>query len=311
MPNIQIDEIKRVCIDVLKEVGLTIEDAHTVVDCLIEADLCGISTHGVFRLPNYIEKLEKGLINANPKIEVLRSTPSTAVLDGGCGFGQVVGTRAMDLAIEKAKETGIGMVSVFNSNHFGMAAYFSMYALSQDMIGVAMSNANPGMAPFGGMEKELGTNPLSVAIPAKEHDPVVLDLAMSKVARGKIRLAAKRKERIPEGWAIDKSGHPTEDPESAIEGALLPFGGPKGSGLAIVIDILTGVLSGGAIGKEVGSMYDLDRKSDVVHTMLAIDIASFIPVDDFMDRVGSLIQRFKSSSPAPGVEKVYLPGMIE
>jgi LDH2 family malate/lactate/ureidoglycolate dehydrogenase len=311
MPVVKVDDLNRVCFEILQKVGLKDDDIQIIVESLIEADLRGITTHGVFRLPNYIEKLENGLIEPNPQIKILKENSSIAVLDAGSGFGQVIGIKAMDLAIKKAEECGIGMVSVSNSNHFGMAAFYAMHALSQNMIGIVMANSNPAMAPFGGMDKQLGTNPLCYAIPAKDEEPIVLDMAMSKVARGKIRLAAKRKKNIPKDWATDKMGYPTEDPESALEGALLPFGGPKGSGLAIIIDILTGVLSGGAFGKEVGSMYELDRKCNTSFTMLAININNFIPIEDFLLRVDHRIKQIRTSSPSPGVEKLFLPGMIE
>jgi len=304
-------QLEELCINNLKKLGVNGEDAKVIANCLVKADLLGMSSHGVFRLPTYLKRVKLGLIKLDSTIEIIRETPSVVVLNGGMRFGQIVGVKAMNLAIEKAQNGDLGFVSVFNSNHFGITSYYSMIALKHMMIGIVISNTNPAMAPWGGTKKLLGTNPLSVAIPAGEERPIILDIAMSKVARGKIRLAAEKGEEIPEGWAIDESGHPTTDPFAALRGSLLPIGGPKGSGLSLVVDILSGLLSGGSIGREVRSMYDMSGPSRTCHTMMAINIESFVPTQHFKDRIDKMIKNIKSSPCALGVSEVFLPGEME
>jgi LDH2 family malate/lactate/ureidoglycolate dehydrogenase len=298
------------CVKALEKIGVDKENAEIVADCLVKADLYGISSHGVARLPTYVERAKRGLIELHPEIRVIRENSSIAVLDGGNGFGQVVGVKAMDLAVEKARRTGIGAVSVYNSNHFGIAAYYSIRALKHSMIGIAMSNTAPAMAPWGGAKSILGTNPISFAIPSS-HQPIILDMATSKVARGKIRIALEKGEKIPEGWAIDELGLPTTDPAKAMKGCLLPIEGPKGSGLSLVVDILSGVLSGGSFGRDVGSTEDFSRPTRISHFMIAINISNFIPLEYFMTRIDKLITEIKNCPRAPNIERIYLPGEIE
>jgi len=308
---VSVDELRRLCVRSLESVGARTDEAKIVAENLVKADLRGTNSHGVFRLPEYLERVKRGLINISTEIEIIREGPSFAVIDGKAKFGQVVGTRAMDLAISKGKKAGLALVTVSKSNHFGIASYYSMFALKHMMIGIVMSNAAPSMAPWGAKEKLFGTNPLSVAIPTGGPIPIVLDMAMSQVARGKIRMAADKGERIPEGWAVDKEGRATTDPVAALEGSLAPIAGAKGSGLAIVIDVLCGVLSGGTYGNGVKSMYDMTGPCGTCNTMIAIDISKFIPVDRFTEQVKAMIGAIKGSSLASGFSRIFLPGEIE
>ena len=236
------------CTAVLERVDVPREHAETVARSLLAANLRGVDTHGMTRLPIYVERLRAGLINGRVSGTVVAEGPTTAVFDGENGLGQVVGTKGMQLAIAKAESAGVGFVTVRNSNHYGTAAYYAMMALAHDMIGVSITNSPPLMAPWGGRKGFLGTNPLSIAVPAGEERPFVFDMATSVVARGAVILAAKRGDAIPPTWAMNKDGEPTTDAKAALEGAVLPLGGHKGFGLAMAIDILAGVLAGGPFG---------------------------------------------------------------
>lgn len=306
------EQLKSFAVKVFESLGIPATDAETTAEILVQADLRGIDSHGVARLPIYVKRLKLGLINKRPDIKVVRDRPGAAVVDGDNGLGQVVGHRAMTLCLEKARQHGVAVVGVKNSNHFGIGAYYAMMALKEDMIGMVGTNTSPLMAPFGGKQPLLGTNPLAIAIPAGSQRPVVLDMATSLVPRGKIEIAARKGEKIPVGWAIDKDGRPTQEPEEALKGTLLPMGGPKGYGLALVLDILCGVLSGAAFGAHTGSLFgDLDRPQNIGHFMLALDVNSFRPLNEFKNTMDSLILSIKSSEPAEGFKELFLPGEIE
>jgi len=235
-----------------------------------------------------------------------------ALMDGDDGLGIVVGATAMKKSINKAKSFHIGAVAVKRSNHFGMAAFFSMMALEHDMIGVCMSNSAPFVAPWGGRKPYLGTNPFSVAVPTQTDFPVVIDMATSAAARGKIRLALQKKEQIPEGWALDKEGQMTTDPARALEGCLLPFGGPKGYGIIFIIDIFCGILSGSNYGPYVIPAYkDVSSPQGTGHFFLSLDIRKFMSLDSFKSRMDQMITEIKRCPPATGVAEILLPGERE
>jgi LDH2 family malate/lactate/ureidoglycolate dehydrogenase len=235
-----------------------------------------------------------------------------ALLDGDNGLGQVVAARAMERAIALAERSGVGLVGVRNSTHFSMAACYAMMALNRDMIGLVVNSGRALMAPWGGTKALISDNPTAVAVPAGEERPVVLDMALSVVARGKIKEALRRGESIPPDWATDRSGRPTTEPAEALAGLLSPIGGPKGYGLALINGLLAGVLMDGTFAWQVGSAYDdLDRPQRVGHLLAAIDVSSFMPVAEFRARVDELIQEIRRCRTAPGVERVYLPGEIE
>jgi LDH2 family malate/lactate/ureidoglycolate dehydrogenase len=259
----------------------------------------------------YSAKLKGGYVNPKPNLRPLRETKGTALIDGGNGFGQVVGYRAMEVAIGKARETGVSCVSVRNSNHFGTCAHYAMMALPHDMIGLAYTNASAAIAPTGGAEKMLANNPWSIAVPAGERFPVVLDMANSVVARGKIRQAAKEGRSIPPDWAVDKDGIPTTDPEAALKGFLLPVGGYKGYGITLMVDLITGVLANSSYGPRVKGLDIVEAIGGVGHTFMAIDIAAFDEVAAFKARMDAYIDEIKGSKKAKGSAEIYLPGELE
>jgi LDH2 family malate/lactate/ureidoglycolate dehydrogenase len=305
------NQLKQICLDVLRAVKSPEDEAEVVADSLVKANLRGIDSHGVIRLINYVKRVENGTIVPGARFTIIREAASTALVDGCMGFGQVAGVRAMNLAIKKARATGIGAVSVRNTNHFGMAAYYAMIALKNDMIGLVTCNTSPHVTPWGGRKPLLGTNPICIAVPSGQDIPIILDMATSAVAIGKIQLAAKEGKTLPEGWAVDKNGKPTTDPVAALKGALLPFGGAKGYGLAFMVDVISGALAGMACGKDVCSLLPEESKSSMGQFHLALNIDSFISISEFKARVNKLVHELKSCPPAPGYSEVLIPGEIE
>jgi LDH2 family malate/lactate/ureidoglycolate dehydrogenase len=293
-------------------------DSRIAADVLVSADLRGINSHGVIRLRSYYgDRLEKGLINPNSPIKTLTETPSTLALDGGNGLGPVVAYRAMSRCIEMADETGIAVTTVRNSNHFGIAGYYAMMALPEDMVGISLTNSQPLVAPTFGLSRVLGTNPIAVAVPAGKEKSFVLDMATSIVPLGKIAVYEKTGQSIPEGWAIDKDGALTQDPSEMIDGgALLPLGGPalmrgyKGYGLSMLVDLLSGVLGGAAFGQKVGKP-GKDGDADVGHFFAALKIENFRPVDNFKADMDEYIRTIKASSKLPGQERIFIHGEKE
>ncbi|MCR4406148.1 MAG: Ldh family oxidoreductase [Anaerolineae bacterium] len=309
--RIPADVLHDVCQKLLEKVGVPADQADLIARVIVRADLRGIGSHGVLRLPAYIHKVQRGLMAAYTQVTLVREKGATALLDGGGGFGQVAGVRGMEEAIRRAEKYGVGSVGVRNANHFGIAAYYAMMALEKGMIGVVISNAAPSMAPWGGVEPLLGSNPVCVAIPTGEEVAVVLDMASTNVARGKIRLAARQGQKIPLGWALDFQGRPTEDPQAALEGTLLPIGGPKGYGIALVNDALAGVLTGSPFGPAIPSLHDLDRRSAVGFFFQALDVAAFAERAEFESRMQQMLTTIRGSARAEGVERIYIPGEIE
>jgi LDH2 family malate/lactate/ureidoglycolate dehydrogenase len=299
------------CLALLQAVDVPEDQASVVADVLIRADLRGIGSHGVLRLPAYVHKIQAGLLEPHAPWTCLRETPATALYDAGMGLGPVAGLWGMKEAIKRAGHFGISAVGVSNASHFGIAAYYALQAVEAGMIGVAISNAAPSMAPWGGVQAQLGTNPVCVAIPTQDEIPLVLDMASSVVARGKIRLAQREGHPIPQGWALDNDGQPTTDPQAAIEGTLLPIGGPKGYGIALVNDILAGILTGSPSGVEVRSIHDLEEPSPVGFFFQVLQIEAFSSSQGFFDRLGAELTAIRNSPRAPGVERIYIPGEIE
>ncbi|MBC7251396.1 MAG: Ldh family oxidoreductase [Anaerolineae bacterium] len=309
--RIPADVLHHVCQKLLEKVGVPADQADLIARVIVRADLRGIGSHGVLRLPAYIHKVQQGLMSAHTQVALVREKGATALLDGGGGFGQVAGVRGMEEAIRRAEEYGVGSVGVRNANHFGIAAYYAMMALEKGMIGIVVSNAAPSMAPWGGIEPLLGSNPLCVAIPTGEEVNLVLDMASTVVARGKIRLAARQAQKIPFGWALDAQGRPTDDPQAALKGTLLPIGGPKGYGLALVNDALAGVLTGSPFGPAIPSLHDLSRRSAVGFFFQALDVTAFAEKDEFESRMQQMLSTIRNSARAEGVERIYIPGEIE
>jgi LDH2 family malate/lactate/ureidoglycolate dehydrogenase len=296
---------------VLRALGVPADDADLVTQSLVQADLWGHQSHGMMRLPWYVRRIQSGAMNAvtSPTLEV--DAGAVAVIDGRDGIGQVLAHRATRESIERAKRHGVGAVAVRNSNHFGTAMYFSLMGPAQGCIMLAATNASPAMAPWGGREKRVGTNPWSIAAPAGRHPPLVLDVANTAVARGKIYLARQHGESIPPNWAINVAGEPTTDAAEALAGLILPMAGHKGYGIAVMMDVLTGVLSGSSFGEDVSGPYQAERRSGCGHLMLALDIKAFIPAAQFEQRIEQMIARLKATPPAPGATEVLVPGEPE
>lgn len=300
------------CIAVLEKAGVTRENAEMVADSLLQANLRGVDTHGITRLPIYVERLQAGLTNGRTQGRVVSETETTAVYDGQDGLGQVVGTKAMQLALAKARAAGVGIVTARNSTHYGTAAYYAMMALPHDMIGLSLTNSPSLMAPWGGRKAFFGTNPVAIAVPAGAEKPFVLDMATSVVARGAIILAAKKGETIPPTWGLNKDGEPTTDARAANEGALLPLGGHKGFGLAMAIDILTTVLAGGPFGPHIGELYkNPTRPQGVGHFFAALRIDRFQPLAEFKAGMDAMIHEVKAEPLAKGFDKILVAGEPE
>ncbi|KAJ6012647.1 malate dehydrogenase [Penicillium canescens] len=298
-------------IGLLEKAGLSPEDAKTMADCLVLADIRGVDTHGLSRLPQYLDRVSNGRVNAKPGFQLTEKTPVVAHLDGDNGFGFVVATRAMEEAIKRAEVYGIGMVIANHSNHFGMGATYVMQALEKDMISLVFTNSAKQMPPFGGKETLLGISPFAAGAPSGKEVPFILDMAPSVVAKGKIRRAARRGESIPLGWALDADGNPTTDADIALNGSMAPIGGPKGSGIAILMDIMSGVLTGAAFGGEVGDQYKDTKPQNVGHCFIVLKPDIFISSDDFKSRMDTLAQRVHGVTPAPGFNEVLFPGEPE
>ncbi|CAN5805672.1 Ldh family oxidoreductase [soil metagenome] len=297
---------------VFESLGVPPDDAREASGCLIKAELRGVDSHGLVRLPVYARRLQAGVVNAQPAVRLHSSRTAAALLDGDTGLGPVVGSRAMEAALELAAQHGTGFVGVRHSNHFGPAAYYVEKAVAAGQIGLAISNAPPNMAPFGGRTRFLGTNPVAVGVPAGDEPPLIFDASTSVVARGKIIVAAHNRTSIPEGWAIDPDGYGTTDPERALSGAVLPFGGAKGSAISFIIDILCGVLTGAAFATHLNTLEDLSTVQNVGHVLAAVRTDLFVPGDQFRARMDAILKMLKASPPAPGVGgRVLVPGEIE
>ena len=305
-------------------IGCNKEHAVLAADVLLRSDLRGIDSHGVARLSGYVRLWEKNRINPKPNIRVVHETPTTATVDGDAGLGLVVAPFAMEVAIKKAELYGSGWVSVRNSNHFGIAGYHALMAVEKDMIGFAMTNASPLVAPTFSSERLLGTNPMCYAFPAGHYPPVVVDLATSAAANGKLEIAQRLNKQVPEGWIQDKHGNYTTDPHALKSGgALLPLGGDrdhgshKGFGLSATVDILSAVLSGANYGPWVPPFVAfLDPPDNPVgqgigHFLGAMRVDGFRPVDEFKSHLDNWIMRFKTSVTVDPTQKVIIPGEPE
>jgi LDH2 family malate/lactate/ureidoglycolate dehydrogenase len=310
--RVKVDRLRDFCAGLFEGAGVPPADALTVADSLVEADLRGVSSHGTTRVGIYLERLQAGLINPRPTVSVVRETPTTVLLDGDNGLGAVVGVWAMDEAIRRATAYGTAWVSVRNSNHFGAAAYYVQRAIAARCIGLALTNAPATMALWGGRTPFLGTNPFAMGVPAGQERPIVVDMATSVAARGKIILAAKKGEAIPPGLAVDVEGRPTTDAQAALDGAVLPFAQHKGYGIALLIEMLSGVLAGATIAPTVGNLYDNPTGvQNLGHGFGAVRVDALAPIDEFADRMDALIREVRQSPRGAGVPRIYLPGEIE
>lgn len=313
--TISFDSLRDFCEKAYMTAGVPPEEAAIVADLLARADLRGVASHGVTRLPIYIERLEKDYVRKKCQFEVLRQKGATAYVNAHGSMGHVVSHKAMNLAIDLAKEHGIGWVTVKDSGHFGVTGLFPMMALKDDLIGYISSNSAPMMAPFGGKKRVLGNNPLSYAFPAQRHLPVVVDFSCSVVASGRLILARKKGEQIPLGWAVDKNGVPTTDPYEGYEGggSLAPVGGHKGSGLALAHEMLSAILGGGKWTINIKSLYEKDETGiqGTCHSFMALDPDCFVGKAEFKNSIDEYIEAIKGSGPADGVKEILMPGELE
>jgi len=286
-------------------------DAALVADTLVRADLWGHQSHGVLRLPWYLARLRSGAMAAVTAPELVVDAGAVAVLDGKDGIGQVLAARCAREAVARARAHGVGAVAVRNSGHFGTAMYYTRMAAREDCVAFLSTNASPAMAPWGGRRKAVGSNPWSIAAPAGKHPAMVLDIANSGVARGKMYLARNQGLPIPLGWALDAAGAPTTDPAAAIAGISLPMAGHKGYAISVMMDMLSGVLTGSAFGTGVNGPYVPDRVSGAGHFMIALDIARFMPLAEFNARMEQLVAELKAVPLAQGFEEIFYPGERE
>lgn len=312
-PRIRETALKDFCAHVLERLDVPAEDARIVADNLVEADLRGVASHGVVRFGIYVQRIVDGGTNPRARMTLRRQTRTTAVMDGDNGLGHLVGVRAMQLALDKAAEGDCCFVAVRNSNHFGAAGYYAEMAARRGMIGLAFTiGAINHMAPWGGAEALLGNNPFAVAMPTREDFPMVLDMACSVAARGKILVAAKEGRPIPADWATGPDGEPTTDAAKALLGFMVPIGGAKGYALTLTIGLLSTMLSGAAFGRDVGDLYEKTATpQDCGHLFGVLPVDAFDDRDAYLDRMDRAIADLRGAKKAPGVGRIHLPGERE
>ena len=304
-------QLVRLMTDIFSRFDLPVPDAQRVTECLLEADLRGVPSHGIARVPIYTRRLREKLVNPKPVLAMQEPTAVTACVDGDNGMGFVVATRAMDEAVGRARRFGIGLVMATRSNHFGMAVNYLLQASEAGFAAMVLTNASPAMPVWGGRTPFLGTSPLAIGVPGR-RTPLLLDMATSVAARGKIRRAAQRGEPIPEGWALDEHGRATTDAEAAYRGVVLPLGGPKGSGMSLLMEAIAGVMSGAAFGGEVGNQYsDFQAPQNVGHVFLALRPDLFMTRDAYAARLDTLVERAKACPLADGFDEILMPGERE
>lgn len=304
------EKLKAFCAAVMEEAGLEPSEAKQFADSLLYAQMRGIGSHGLTRLKTYYRRIKEGLVENQLNAKIVQEQPSLLLIDGGNSMGVSSACFAMDICIQRAKETGVCFAAVRGGNHFGCASYFAERAARNGMIGFALANGPVAVAPIGGKEPMLGTNPLAIAIPAAGREPFVLDMATSVVARGKIALAAKEGREIPNNWGIDANGQPTTDP-NAVK-CVLPFGGAKGYGISLLIEVLCSCLSGAQNGQTMGSFYDFSGKhQDSGFFVGALNVGGILPAETFENSTAELFDTMKNSPKAEGVDEIYIPGELE
>ncbi|RKI71015.1 Ldh family oxidoreductase [bacterium 1xD42-67] len=307
-----VEQIRSYCEEVWIKAGLSPEDAKVCVDVLLAADLRGQRTHGVTHMRDYCDRMVKGTSTPGADAEFDLTSPTSYVVDAKYGVGMVVAPKAMKKCMEQAKISGACFASIHNACHYGLGAYYPMMALEEDMIAFSFANAPALVAPFGGADPCLGTNPISVAIPAGKYPPLVMDIATSVVAKGRIHLAMKEGQSIPEGWALDKEGRPTTDPFEANVGVLMPFGAHKGYAMELIGSLLSFALSGADMDGKIPRPFECrDQFTNIGQFMGCIDISRFCPVEDFKARVDGMFAVLKACRPAAGSPGVMIPGEIE
>ncbi|MGZ7046768.1 MAG: L-sulfolactate dehydrogenase [Methanobacterium sp.] len=303
--NITAEQERSIIMEILTRMNVRKEHAEIVADVTLDANLKGFSSHGLGRFPQYVKGIKLGNIKTDAEIEIEKETPAMALINGNHIFGHVVAYKAMEIAIGKAKDMGIAIVGVHDSNHFGVAGYYSDMAVMEDLVGIVIANTEPAVAPIGGKEPILGTNPIAIGIPSNKNY-VSVDMATSASARGKLLEAMRKGQKIPENVAIDEDGNPTIDPECALRGSILPFGAHKGYALAFMIEILAGPLVRAAFGKAVrgtANPAEMCTKGDLI---VAIDPSKFVDIDEFKEDVDEFSSEIKNSG-----ENIFIPGDME
>ena len=308
--KLKIDEWKNLCAKVFEQAGVPAFDAQIIADAAVSADLRGVTSHGTVRLSTYRRRLDMGLINKTPDVKADTDALAFMHIDGDNGLGQVVGYKALEMGIDRAKKFGCCAMAISNTNHVGMLSYYGMKAAEKGMIAYITCNTPPFVAATGGAEPAVGTNPLCWAIPG-ENFPIVLDMAISP-ARGKIKNAMAKGESIPEGWALNKEGQPTTDAKEAMDGVLLPIAGPKGYGLGVIAEILSGVLSGSKYASHMTHpLDDYENIPNVGNFMFLMDISKVMPVEEFQARLSDYVQILKNGKKGEGTKEIFVPGEIE
>ncbi|CDQ18479.1 ureidoglycolate dehydrogenase [Halobacillus karajensis] len=307
---IQQADLKALVVDKLVGAEVSEEHAEVVADVLIHADLRGVSSHGVLRTEHYVKRMLMGGMNANPEFKVERKGSAGALFDGDNGMGHVITKEAMDEAIKLSKENGIGIVGVINSSHCGALSYYAEQAAKEDTISMVMTHTDSAVVPFGGAEPYFGTNPIAYGFPANKHKPMILDMATSNVAFGKVLHARETGKEIPDNWGVDEKGNPVTDPNLVKH--LLPASGPKGYGLGLVVDVMTGVLTGSTFGPDIPPMYgDYNNYRQLSHVIVTIDPGLFIGKKEFLSNIDQMIDELHAVQPAEGVSSVMVPGEPE
>ena len=303
--NITAEQERSIIIEILTRMNVKREHAEIVADVTVDANLKGFTSHGIGRFPQYIRGLKAGTITLDAEIEIEKETPAMALINGNHIFGHVVAYKGMEIAIEKAKNTGIGIVGIHDSNHFGVTGYYTDMAIMQDMIGIVVANTEPAVAPIGGKEPILGTNPIAIGVPSNKNY-VSVDMATSASARGKLLEAVRKGQKIPENVALDAEGNPTTDPEEALKGSILPFGAHKGYALAFMIEILSGPLVRAAYGKSVTGTANPEEKCTKGDLIIVIDPSKFVDIEEFKEDVDDFVEEIKNSG-----ENIFIPGDME
>jgi len=309
--KIAADHLMEVITKLLQAIGAEDKEARLVAKILVEADLRGIRTHGCAFLPLIAQRCAHGLLNIPTKTKLITDEGAVAHIDGNNGLGQVAAVEAMQISIHKARNHGVALALIRNTNHIGFLGYYTLMAAAEGMIGICATNAAASVAPWGGAEPFFGSNPLSIAAPVASGAPLVLDMSSSVVARGKIRRALRLNENIPAGWAFDETGSPTTDPAEALKGTLMPIAGHKGSGLAFFIDLICGLLSGSKYGRDLLTFHKPLGPTGVGAMFMAVDIGRFMPLARFETLVNEYTAAIHNSPKAVGVERIFLPGEIE
>ncbi len=310
MVRVAVEDLREFARSIWRAVGLKEEDARLMAEAILTSELRTLpgQGQGMRQLRRYSQWSREGNVNLHAELEIVREAPAMAVVDAQNGYGRVMGAKAMRLAAQKAQQGGVGVVGVRHSTHFGSAAFHALQALDYDCIGVAMTNAAPEMAPWGGLTPVLGTNPWGVAVPTGGEFPIVLDMALTTSGKGMMRWYARMGRKMPTDWAMTRDGRVTDNPEEALDGPLLPIGRYKGTGLSFITDILTGVLMGAAFGM---TTFAAPANLDVGHFMLALHVEHFMPMGEFTQRVQAFIAENKASEKLPGVEEIFVPGEMD